>query len=342
MAREQHTSPDPELFTSTAAHVEKLWSPWRVTSLFLVVSLIWILGTDWLVQTLIDNNRLAAEIRTWKGLVWIALLAVLIYIQLRRTRGLQQRLSDEVRQQQGLLETRVQERTTRLLESREQLRMLTRRLDRLAEVERKSISRELHDQMGSDLTSLKIDLQAIGRAVPANDDEGAERVKTALALIDSMYLSFRQIAARLRPSVLDDCGLAAGIQWLADEFEKRCDCNCNIEVADIAVPSDELRDTALFRICQESLTNVLKHARAINVNISLTANATEGRIELVVEDDGTGDHSDPDPSQQRLGVLGVQERASAVGGEATVDAGANGGTRVRVSVPYDSATPCER
>jgi signal transduction histidine kinase len=340
MAREQHSSPDPEPCTSTAAHVETPWSPWRVTSLFLVVSLIWIFGTDWLVQTLTGNNRLAGEIQTWKGLAWVVLLAFLVYIRLSRTRELQRRLHDEIRQQQALLETRVQERTTNLLESREQLRMLTRRLDRLAEVERKSISRELHDQMGSDLTSLKIDLQAIGRAIPANDEEGAERVKTALALVDSMYLSFRQIAARLRPSILDDCGLAAGIEWLADEFEKRAGCNCIIEVADIAVPSDELRDTALFRICQESLTNVLKHARATNVIVSLATK--DGQIELVVEDDGTGDHSDPDTSQERIGVIGMQERAFAVGGEATVETGANGGTRVRVVVPYDAATPCER
>jgi signal transduction histidine kinase len=338
MAREQHSSPDPE--PHTAAHVETLWSPWRVTSLFLVVSLIWILGTDWLVQTSLGDTRLAGEIQTWKGLAWVALLAFLIYIQLSRTRELQRRLYDEIRQQQALLETRVQERTTRLLESREQLRMLTRRLDRLAEVERKSISRELHDQMGSDLTSLKIDLQAIGKAIPANDEEGAERVRTALALVDSMYLSFRQIATRLRPSVLDDCGLAAGIEWLANEFEKRADCNCIIEVADIAVPPDELRDTALFRICQESLTNVLKHARAVNVIVSLATK--EDQIELVVEDDGTGDHSDPDTSQHRIGVVGMQERAFAVGGETTVESGANGGTRVRVVVPYDSATPSER
>jgi len=340
MALEQHDRPDPEPGTSTAAQVETLWGPWRVTSLFLAVSLIWILGTDWLVQTLIGSNRLAGEIQTWKGLAWVVLLAFLIYIQLSRTRELQRRLFDEIRQQQALLETRVQERTTNLLESREQLRMLTRRLDRLAEVERKSISRELHDQMGSDLTSLKIDLQAIARAIPANDEEGAKRVKTALALVDSMYLSFRQIAARLRPSVLDDCGLAAGIEWLADEFEKRADCNCVIEVADIAVPSDELRDTALFRICQESLTNVLKHARAANVIVSLATK--DGQIELVVEDDGTGGHGDPDTSQHRIGVIGMQERAFAVGGEATVDGGSNGGTRVRVVVPYDSATPSER
>jgi signal transduction histidine kinase len=339
MAREQHSSPGPEPHTGTAADVETLWSPWRVTSLFLVVSLIWILGTDWLVQTLIEDNRLAGEIQTWKGLAWVMLLAYLIYIQLSRTRELQRQLYDEIRQQQALLETRVQERTTSLLESREQLRMLTRRLDRLAEVERKSISRELHDQMGSDLTSLKIDLQTIGRAIPASDEEGAERVRTALTLVDSMYLSFRQIATRLRPSVLDDCGLAAGIEWLADEFEKRAGCNCTIDIADIAVPADELRDTALFRICQESLTNVLKHARAANVIVSLAAR--DGQIELVVEDDGAGDHSDPDTSQHRIGVIGMQERAFAVGGETTVEAGANGGTRVRVVVPYDSATPCE-
>jgi signal transduction histidine kinase len=211
--------------------------------------------------------------------------------------------------------------------------MLTRRLDQLAESERKSISRELHDQMGSDLTSLKIDLQAIQKAIPTASEESAQRAATALALVDSMYVSFRQIASRLRPSVLDDCGLSAGIEWLADEFEKRADCKCIIDIADIDVPVDELRDTALFRICQESLTNVLKHAKASNVEISLAA--TDRTIELVVVDDGVGEQRGQAMSQQHLGVIGMQERANAVGGEATVETGAKGGTRVRVIVPYD-------
>jgi signal transduction histidine kinase len=337
MAEEPHSSLNSGRDTNRSLHIETLWSPWRITGLFLAVSLLWILGTDWLLLTLVDNDRLAREIQTWKGLAWVLLLAALIYMQLSRTRKLQRRLYDEIRQQQALLETRVQERTTRLLDSREQLRMLTRRLDRLAEIERKSISRELHDQMGSDLTSLKIDLQAIENSIPSRDADSAARVATALALVDSMYLSFRQIASRLRPSVLDDCGLAAGIEWLADEFEKRADCSCIIEVADVDVPPDELRDTALFRICQESLTNVLKHAKADNVTISLAA--TGDRIELVVEDDGVGTDSDVDTSQQRLGVIGMEERAFAVGGETTVDAAPNGGTRVRVVVPYHSEAP---
>lgn len=312
-------------------HIEHLWSPARVLILFVVVSLAWIIGTDWLLQRLVSDERLMAVLPTLKGLLWIALVGLMLYLLLARARRNQRLLHEEVSRYHDELESRVRERTGKLLDSREQLRQLTRRLDRLGEIERKRISRELHDQLGSDLTGLKIDLQAVRKRLPPEDAASAERLDAVLALVDSMYLNLRELAAQLRPAILDQFGLVAGIEWLVAEFRKRTGGECTAAIEDPGLPPDDLRDTVLFRICQESLTNVLKHAEASRVTVSL--GVSDGVLRLVVEDDGRGTSESVAGSRDKLGIVGMRERAFSIGGEAVMEARPGGGTRVRVEVP---------
>jgi signal transduction histidine kinase len=313
-----------------ARRIEFLWSPVRVVVLFVVVSLVWIVGTDWLLWRVVDDSELFGALQTAKGLVWIVTIAALLYVLLDRARSEQRLLHNEISVQQAHLERRVHERTENLIESREQLRLLTHRLDQMIEAERKQISRELHDQMGSDLTGLKIDLQTLQR-LTGKDAAVADRLATALTLVDSMYQGLRRLSAKLRPGILDDYGLAAGIEWLADEFRKRSGSACETKLDDLDLPADDLRDTAVFRLCQESLTNVLKHAHAKNVYIALRE--SDGKLLLTVDDDGRGTSDSVAASQARLGVIGMRERAIAAGGSFWMEAREGGGTRVRAEIP---------
>ncbi len=317
-----------------ASRIEFLWSPVRLVVLFVVVSLVWIIGTDWLLWRLVDDAELFGFLQTAKELVWIVAIAALLYVLLDRARSEQRILHNEISTQHAQLEKRMRERTENLIESREQLRLLTHRLDRMIETERKQISRELHDQMGSDLTGLKIDLQMLQRSA-GNDPAVADRLAAALTLVDSMYQGLRQLSAKLRPGILDDYGLAAGIEWLADEFRKRSGGACITELDDLDLPADDLRDTAVFRICQESLTNVLKHAHAKNVYIALRGSA--GKLALTVEDDGRGTSDSVAASQTSLGVIGMRERAIAAGGSFRMEAREGGGTRVRAEILLSAA-----
>ena len=316
---------------------ELLWDPLPLVTLFILLSLLWIAGTDFLVRQFVMNTAAAQLMQTGKGFVWILLSAALLYYSLKRARDEQRELNAQIRAQQDELEQRVRVRTENLRRSREELRLLTRRLDQAAESERKRISRELHDQMGSELTALKIDLKALQDTIPSGQHEAAERLASALALVDSLYRGLRSLASELRPGILDDLGLIAAIQWLAAEFRKRSGsrCECKVDISDRDLPPDESRDTALFRICQESLTNVLKHAAATEVRISVAI--TSSNVRLIVEDNGRGMREPEDGSARQLGLVGIEERAIAIGGTASIESKEGGGTRIRVDVPLQTA-----
>jgi len=323
---------DDDNLTLTQEHrTARLWDPLRIVAIFIAVSIVWILGTDWLLQQTVANADLRAQLQTWKGMAYIALLAALLYLLIRQSRNSQQALHTEIRKQHALLETRVQEQTAELRESQGRLRLLARRLDNLRESERKRLSRELHDQLGSDLTQLKLDLETARQSGANRAADGAEPLESALARVDSLYEGLRSLAHRLRPALLDDFGLAAGIEWLAGDFRSHSGSECELMIDIDDLPADESRDTALYRICQESLTNVIKHAQARTVWVRLFTDH-EG-VTLIVEDDGSGIGASAPEGAARLGIVGMQERALTVGGSASVAVRREGGTRVVVNIP---------
>ncbi|MEX0708010.1 MAG: PAS domain S-box protein [Woeseia sp.] len=228
-------------------------------------------------------------------------------------------------------ETELRRRESELRKSRELLRSLARRIDQLREDERKEIARELHDQMGSDLTSLNFDLQFLREQTPASNEIAVKYLDSAERVVASMAGNLRDLATRLRPAILDVYGLPAGIEWLARDFESRSQCTMRIDIDDKDPGLDDGQTTALFRICQESLTNVLRHAKADYVSVSL--HARDGNIQLVIEDNGKGIDESFLRSSQRLGIIGMQERARSVGAKMTITGRAAGGTRITVTVP---------
>lgn len=213
-----------------------------------------------------------------------------------------------------------------------QLRALAARLDTIREEERRAIAREIHDQIGQALTALKLDLGALaGQLPPGAGAAVEERARSMETLIDQTIDTTRRVSASLRPAILDDLGLAAAIRSQAREFEQRTGVACDLDLPDdgdgVAAPIA----LALFRILQEALTNVTRHAGARQVHIGLTLGPDTAV--LTVADDGRGVTAEELGRPSSLGIVGIRERALAVGGEVTITGAPARGTTLSVRVP---------
>ena len=222
----------------------------------------------------------------------------------------------------------------RLRDSREQLRALTGHLESIREEERTRIAREIHDELGQALTGLKMDLSWFASRLP-NQPALAEKSASMLKLIDSTVHSVRRLSTELRPAILDNLGLIPAIEWLAQEFPKRSGVTCRFRTADDDLSVDEARTTALFRICQEALTNVARYAGATEVQINLEADEKE--IALRVTDNGRGITDAEMKGTKSLGLLGMRERARLLGGTLQIEGTSGKGTTLTVRIPSPQA-----
>ena len=224
----------------------------------------------------------------------------------------------------------------KLHESREQLRRLSRRLDSLREEERARISREIHDELGSKLTALKMDLSWLERKLGGLENFPArntllDHAVGATELVEEIIAGVQEIAAELRPGVLDKLGLGAAMQYEARRFQERTAIRCEVRLPDKEVIPSSEGSTALFRIFQECLTNVARHARASKVEAELKLD--DSSVVLQVRDNGRGITDSEITDGKSLGLLGMRERASLLGGEIRFQRGLNGGTVVMVRIP---------
>lgn len=220
--------------------------------------------------------------------------------------------------------------------SGEQLRALAARLQSIREEERKLIAREIHDELGQALTGFKMDLAWMRNRMQAEEwpdirDGILAKIKTMGTLLDGTAGLVRKICTELRPGVLDDLGLTAAIEWQAREYQARTgiQCGLKVELDDLQVDSE--RSTALFRIFQEILTNVARHAEATNVSVVLER--VGGKILLEVKDNGKGIEPDKIGGEKSLGLLGMRERALIMGGEVAIHGAPGKGTTVTVTMP---------
>jgi PAS domain S-box-containing protein len=218
----------------------------------------------------------------------------------------------------------------------EQLRALSARLQSAREEEGTRIAREIHDELGSALTSLKWDLEEIDKQLSTPLEPSAfvalrEKFQTPMKLADLAITAIRRIASELRPSVLDDLGLVTAIEWQAQQFQSRtgivCVCDCSLEKVELT----EEQSTAVFRILQEALTNVLRHAEATRVDIKIKKE--KAYFVLSVSDNGKGITEREKSEQRSLGILGMRERGLLVGGEIDIKGVEAKGTLVTVRVP---------
>ncbi len=242
----------------------------------------------------------------------------------RRERG----LPDEAAQ---ALMSRATHVTSIVLERRaldDQLRALAARIEAIREDERTLIAREIHDELGQALTVLKLDVGWLGRRI--QDDALTRKLGEMSRSVDDVLRSVRRISADLRPSVLEHLGLQAAIEWQAEEFTQRTGTPCVVhsEIGDLDLERDLA--TALFRIFQEALTNVARHANARSVDVQL--HLRNGRLLLEINDDGTG-IPEVGPRDRSLGILGMTERARRLGGDCVIKRRTPHGTQVFVTIP---------
>ena len=214
--------------------------------------------------------------------------------------------------------------------SRAELRALAGRLLLVREEERTVIAREIHDELGQALTGLKFDLAWLKGRVEDRPDV-AEHVQSIVARIDGTIDAVRRIATDLRPSVLDHLGLVAAIEWQAQEFERRTGVRAVVRVSASHAAIDDVRATAVFRMLQETLTNVARHAGATRVDITFTV----GKVDLALEvrDDGRGIAPAEVAGNRSLGLVGLRERAIACGGTLAIEGTPGRGTRVSIRLP---------
>lgn len=224
----------------------------------------------------------------------------------------------------------------KIQESREELRALTEQQRTVREDEQKRIAREIHDELGQVLTGLKMDIHFLNRRV-ASADSSSSRLEISNNLndlsktIDGTISSVRRIASELRPSILDDFGLIAAIEWQTQEFERKTKIPCFFRSDTDSIDLGPESNTSVFRIFQETLTNIARHANAKKVFVNFERAKSE--IVMTVRDDGSGVDPDSLKRKRSLGILGMQERSRLIGAELDIGAAPGGGTSVALRVP---------
>jgi len=253
------------------------------------------------------------------------------------------------------LETRVRERTADLAsvnerlrkeiearkkieqevrKSREDLRNLSEHLQQIRERDRADIAREVHDQLGQALSAVVIDLACLREQLPP-EQEGRRQVRAIEAKISDTMRSVREICRKLRPPILDDLGLPTAIAWHLRDFQERTGIQCAAAI-DEKIPSHEKELSLLmFRIYQETMTNILRHAAATRVDVTL--NYLKGHLALEVKDNGKGISAGQSTSPLSLGILGIRERVRFWGGKFSITGSPGKGTTVMVSMPLRPA-----
>jgi signal transduction histidine kinase len=223
----------------------------------------------------------------------------------------------------------------KLRRSLEQLRALSVYLQYVREDERIRISRQVHDELGQALTGLKMDLYWLSHRLPKKYRLMHEKTKEMSAHIDATIQTVRRIATELRPGILDDLGLVPALEWQAQEFQKRTGIECHVQ-SDLkdAVLEQDL-NTAFFRIFQETLTNVIRHAQASRVDVAIGAD--ESAYILEVRDNGRGISEAEINDTRSIGLLGMRERAALLNGELLISGAPGQGTTVTVRIPIARA-----
>ncbi|MGE5623343.1 MAG: ATP-binding protein, partial [Bacillota bacterium] len=217
-----------------------------------------------------------------------------------------------------------------LKRSRELLRELTAHQDRVKEDERRRIAREIHDELGQTLLALRIDVSMLEARTGKSHPRLNEKVRSALQYIDATVKTIRTIINNLRPAVLD-LGLTAAIEWQVSEFRRRSGITCELVLGEEEFAVDDARATTLFRILQESLTNVIRHAKATHVLIEL--HKKDGQLVMRIADNGVGMYPEARKNSNSFGLVGVEERVHALNGKFHIASTPGQGTVLTIHIP---------
>lgn len=265
----------------------------------------------------------------WEGRIWIEKWKDIKWINLRST---PRALSGEGMQWEGIMTNITQSKLeeAEIKRSRAQLAELSAHVETVKEKERTRIAREIHDDLGGNLTAIKMAMALVKKRLPPEDAALAEKAGYVDTLVDRTIEAIHRISGDLRPGILD-FGIVAAIDWQAKEFEKQFGIQCEFtsNKKEVGLPPDQA--TALFRIFQEALTNIGKHANASRVSVRLMR--TNRSVRLEITDNGCGIATKDRLKPKSFGIRGMVERASTLGGQLSVSSAAGGGTEVALKIP---------
>ncbi len=265
----------------------------------------------------------------WEGRIWVDAWKDIKWINLRST---PRKIADGNVKWEGLMTNITQSKMEEIeiKQSKARLTELSAHIERIKEQERTRIAREIHDDLGGNLTAIKMALAMLTRRMPAEDLVLAEKTTYVDLLVDRTIEAAHRISRDLRPSILD-FGVVAALEWQTKEFEKQVGIPCifSSNKKDIALHLDQA--TAIFRIFQEALTNIAKHAHATNVAVKLACN--KGAVSLKITDNGRGITASNRHKSQSFGIRGMIERANALGGTLTIAHPRVGGSIVSIKIP---------
>ena len=271
----------------------------------------------------------------WEGRIWIDEWNDTKWINLRAT---PKKLEDGSVQWDGIMTNITQSKLEEIeiKQSRMRLSELSAHIEHVKEQEQTRIAREIHDDLGGNLTAIKMALTLLSKRLPAGQKELVEKAAYVDLLVDRTIESTHRIASDLRPSILD-FGIVAAIEWQTEEFQKQTSIPCRFttDIREIDLHTDQA--TAIFRIFQEALTNIAKHAEATQVSIALEKNDEELNLKII--DNGKGIAAADRLKPQSFGIRGMAERANTLGGKLTVDAPEEGGSAITIRIPQPEQTP---
>ncbi len=297
----------------------------RIVCGYMLLASTWIVGSDMLLNRMARDDSMTVFLHSFKGLNFVVTTGALLYLTLRRSFGGWRRSEKK--------------RMAEITASSELFRNLSARIQTLREEERTRISREIHDELGQHLTGLKLKLRLIESQLERHNDRALncaiDGLVEATTLVDETIDSVRRISTGLRPAALDHLGLASAIEEETAQFTRRTGIQCLLRVTGMDAPLPTGVETAAFRIFQESLTNVARHAKATKVEADCH---TEGGFLVVrVRDDGVGIDPAVAENPGSLGLVGMLERASSVGGRLEFRARNGHGTEILLRVPLEES-----
>ncbi len=216
----------------------------------------------------------------------------------------------------------------------DQLHALAQKLQTIREEERTHISREIHDEFGQALTSLKFNLALLAKTIPAERKDALDKARGMMLYIDQTIQLIRRISTELRPPILDDFGLKAAIEWQAGDFQNKTgiQCKLNLDLQE-ELPIEKEKSISIFRIFQEALTNVARHAAATRVVVDF--HNRQNKLTLKIKDNGRGITPNEIIDKGSLGITGMKERAFSLGGELDIKGGPKKGTIIQFTIPLN-------
>lgn len=291
---------------------------------YFILASTWIIGSDlWLIETAVNYDE-SGVIQMLKGLNFVITTAILLFFVLRHAYS-------------GWRHAE-QQRVEGIDHARERFRSLSSHVQTLRENDRAEISREIHDELGQLLTGIQMQLRLIEDRLSDREDRTLnpliDKLVETSELVDTTINSVQRISAGLRPSSLDNLGLATAVIGEAEQFSERTSIRCEVEVGEIPEYLPAEVATTAFRIFQESLTNVARHAEARNIHAKLSV--SENVLTLVVQDDGVGIDPALVEDPKSLGLIGMLERAANVNGLVVFSSNQKRGTSVTLTIPLPS------